>query len=523
MGLFSGLSNLLGTSNNFRAQPTANDFRASDVALDESSYADAITRARDAAAGAAGGGNVGAQQTSLAQALQAQMAGNGPSLAQRQLESGTQQIQSQAAGQVASLNGINPALQARMIGQNTANAGQQAAGQAATTRLQEQLGTQGLLAQALQAQRGQDIAQQQANTALLGTAGGLQQGQNQTRVQQNLGVAGINAGVTEGNANRNLGAQQINAGVAAQNANTNAGLVGGLMQSGGAIASLFSDERVKRSVVRHPDEVIDGVPRATFEYRAAPGVRMEGVIAQDVEREHPELVGETDDGVRYVHPALAAHVAPPDADDDFSRALMEQRVKGYAIGGEIYIPQLGVPDYSGAQYSRAGDALKDALGGLKKKSPPPADMPPLTASPLAANVPAGNPFGVENSPLQSSVPTDMNMPWVPPDFSRIPGVAHGGEIDFRDGGRVPGRAAVAGDDPRNDTVPAKVSPGEIVLPRSVAQAEDAPDQAAAFVDAIRRKRAPETGYGKVLAGQRALEARLAQIEIERRMAPIAQR
>lgn len=518
MGLFSGLSNVLGTSNRFTAQAPANDFRATNTPLDESSYADAITRARDAAAGAAGGGNVGAQQTSLAQALQAQMAGNGPSLAQRQLESGTQQIQSQAAGQVASLNGINPALAARMIGQNTANAGQQAAGQAATTRLQEQLGTQGLLAQALQAQRAQDIGQQQANTALLGTAGGLQQGQNQTRVQQNLGVQGLNAGITEGNANRNLGAQQINAGVAAQNANTNAGLVGGLMQSGGAIASLFSDERLKRNVERHSDEVIDGVPRATFEYRAAPGIEMEGVIAQDVEREHPELVGRTADGIRYVHPALAAHPA----EDEFSRALMAQRVKGYADGGAIYIPQIGVPDYSGAQYSRAGDALKDALGGLKKKSPPPAGTPPLTASPLAANVPAGNPFGVENSPLQSSVPTET-LPWVPPDFSMIPAAAHGGEIDFRDGGPVPGRARVAGDDPRNDTVPARVSPGEIVLPRSVAQAEDAPDQAAAFVDAIRKKKAPETGYGKVLAGQRALEERLAQIEIERRLAPAAQR
>jgi hypothetical protein len=48
----------------------------------------------------------------------------------------------------------------------------------------------------------------------------------------------------------------------------------------------------------------------------------------------------------------------------------------------------------------------------------------------------------------------------------------GGEIDFRAGGHVPGRAKVEGDSPKNDTVDAKLSPGEIVVPRSAANDED---------------------------------------------------
>ena len=44
------------------------------------------------------------------------------------------------------------------------------------------------------------------------------------------------------------------------------------------------------------------------------------------------------------------------------------------------------------------------------------------------------------------------------------------------------------DSPRNDTVPALLSPGEIVLPRSVAMAEDSPEKAAQFVAAIRARR-----------------------------------
>jgi hypothetical protein len=59
------------------------------------------------------------------------------------------------------------------------------------------------------------------------------------------------------------------------------------------------------------------------------------------------------------------------------------------------------------------------------------------------------------------------------------------------------------DSPRNDTVPAVLSPGEIVIPRSIALAEDAPEKAAAFVRAIRRrKEGAGSGYGRVIALER---------------------
>lgn len=56
------------------------------------------------------------------------------------------------------------------------------------------------------------------------------------------------------------------------------------------------------------------------------------------------------------------------------------------------------------------------------------------------------------------------------------GKAHGGEI-----GTGP-------DDPANDTVPAMLSPGEVVLPLSVTQAEDAPERAKKFLEAIMKSR-----------------------------------
>jgi hypothetical protein len=65
------------------------------------------------------------------------------------------------------------------------------------------------------------------------------------------------------------------------------------------------------------------------------------------------------------------------------------------------------------------------------------------------------------------------------------GEAHSHEICMKMGGKVPGKANVPGDSTKNDTIPARLSPHEIVLPRSVSQAPNAPQQAAKFVGAIK--------------------------------------
>jgi hypothetical protein len=64
-------------------------------------------------------------------------------------------------------------------------------------------------------------------------------------------------------------------------------------------------------------------------------------------------------------------------------------------------------------------------------------------------------------------------------------IMHG--LAMRAGGMVPGKAQVKGDSPKNDTVPAMLSPGEIVIPRTALQGPDAPQKAAAFVAAVLAK------------------------------------
>jgi len=78
---------------------------------------------------------------------------------------------------------------------------------------------------------------------------------------------------------------------------------------------------------------------------------------------------------------------------------------------------------------------------------------------------------------------------------------------------VPGKAKFKGDTRSNDTVPALLSPGEIVLPRSVAQAKDAPEKAKDFVSAIKKQKRPSPkAFAQALARLNELEARLNAME-----------
>lgn len=80
---------------------------------------------------------------------------------------------------------------------------------------------------------------------------------------------------------------------------------GGLLNAGMGIYSLASDERLKRNVVRLAEEAAPGVPVAEWEYLREPGRRYRGVIAQDVQKLYPDLVGTSPDGYLFVHPMFA--------------------------------------------------------------------------------------------------------------------------------------------------------------------------------------------------------------------------
>lgn len=229
MGFISGL---LGTSNNFQAQAPVNTFQGQNA-----NYVPGIQNAMGSAQGL---GNAG---QGLISSLQAQMGGGGASVAQELLRRQTDSNNAGFASAIASQRGMNPGLAQKLILDQQAHAQQQSAGQGATLRAQEMLGTQGLLAGAIQGQ--------QANqTGLLGTLAGANQGQNVLGMQQAMG-----------NQQANLDTQRINAGVAGQNAQTNAGLVGGLMGGAGAAIGMTGGGQVPgQAPVTGDSEKNDTVP-----------------------------------------------------------------------------------------------------------------------------------------------------------------------------------------------------------------------------------------------------------------------
>lgn len=160
--------------------------------------------------------NTGTRQKSLADMLEEQSKGGGPSIAQNQLQAATDRTGQQAAGLIASQRGLNPALAARQVLQQQAAANQAAANQSAQLRAQEMLNARQLLGQNLASQRSQDIGQYQAAGDVANVIGTLQNNQNANR----------NAGASAANS--------TNAQMAGNAASTGSNILGGVMQGVGA-------------------------------------------------------------------------------------------------------------------------------------------------------------------------------------------------------------------------------------------------------------------------------------------------
>ncbi len=133
-------------------------------------------------------------------------------------------------------------------------------------------------------------------------------------------------------------------------------------------------------------------------------------------------------------------------------------------------------------------------------------------------------FGQQNAGIWSGL-IGAGAKVAAPGTTAAPGMAHGGEVQFEDpvpgpdyapdiysghdgrlhlgdsymasqggtmpmnmksGGHVPGQAQVPGDSPQNDTVHARLSPGEFVVPRSIVQ--NHPEDIATLLHAMRSMR-----------------------------------
>lgn len=314
-----------------------------------------VAQAQGAQATAATAGPVqlGAQnqnrsrQSSLADTLTRAMNGQGPSVAQQQLQNATDRNMKQALALQASARGVNPGLASRQAQEARASASQEAAGQSAILRSQEQIAARGELANVLNQSRGQDLSaaglvQQtdlanagfQQQTSLANAAATQQNNQFNVQAQmtqeqqrdqaiKDLQAQGI--AVDEAALQRQIQQNQFAADLAARQEAARHGVA---MQAGAqqaqAVAAGFqaagtllaSDERVKKNVSDGEEparKLLKRLRPKMFEYddehqHFGQGPRV-GVMAQDVEKGAPELVGTDRDGVKKIDVAKALSAA----------------------------------------------------------------------------------------------------------------------------------------------------------------------------------------------------------------------
>lgn len=220
------------------------------------------------------------QQWNLAQMLSAQTQGQGPSLAQMQLQKATDANIRQAMALGASQRGVGAGAAMRSIANNTAMAQQQAGADSAALRLQEQQAAQNQLGQLLAGMRGQD-------QSIAGSQAQLNQQVALANQQAQLGMTGLNDTQNRfyGQTANDLYSQQM----AAQQAREQAaiqyeGMLRGVavntqqtgMQAGGSILSALgglaalSDETKKTNIepgTKGLDEFLSSLSSNKYEYK----------------------------------------------------------------------------------------------------------------------------------------------------------------------------------------------------------------------------------------------------------------
>jgi hypothetical protein len=206
-----------------------------------------------------------AQRQAFAEQLRKQSLGEGPTVAQQQLQTGTNRNIAQLAGQVAASRSMNPALTQRTAMQQQAGATQEAAGQSAILRAQEMQQAQGAYGQEL-------AAQQQA----LQDREAMRAGQYQAKQERQTQIDQANA-------------------------QRNAGMFSGLVQGA---ATAFSDEEMKTNIKPADlSEMVGKLKAKKFQYKQPNGESYQdgtvtGIMAQDLEKSKlgKTLVSESPEG-----------------------------------------------------------------------------------------------------------------------------------------------------------------------------------------------------------------------------------
>ncbi len=196
-------------------------------------------------------------------------------------------------------------------------------------------------------------------------------------------------------------------------------------------------------------------------------------------------------------------------------ATQNQQIIGAHNNADTLNQKTGAENAAAAQQATGG--FLNGLGGaLTKLAPLGATIATGgAAAPLMAGEAGGLGAGLLMASHGAEVPAFLKGGKVPAVVSpgeRVLDPHEAEEVRNHDknpskmGHKVPGKAKVDGDSPENDTVPAKLKPGAVVIPRSVENSEDPEHKGREFIKALRDHKEPgPKGFSKVLEMKRKID------------------
>ncbi len=377
------------------------------------------------------GSNQGSNiQNQLAQQLQNQASGGGPNPAQAALNQNTGENISQAAALAASTRGAG--TNAGLIASNAANQGartqQQAVGQAATLQAQQQLAAQSQLGNLGTSLAGQQLAGQAQLQNLAGT-----QGQQQLAQQSQLG---------------NIAGTQVQQQLAQQ------AQLGSI--AGNQVGQGLNSVQVANQANQNEQNILQGANTATNNAAVSAQQNINNVNAQVAagnQNSNQNVIA----GIgNFLSSAGKAAAGVP-----------------FAEGGQVPAHIKGMADlYHPGYYADGGMAWQNS-------SP--------VYSPIVNDQPVQLPQYQPNALSKLGSSDEKEKPKAPPvpgggaailggsgaeaggagGLATAAALANGGKVDvgqkLKGGGKVPGKPQVSHNAYSNDTVDAKLSPGEVVI------------------------------------------------------------
>lgn len=481
-GLGGAISGAIGSQNNFQASaaPIVSGVNTQDLVNSGTNANTALQQQANIAAPLQSGLNQGAnQQQNLGQQLTIQSQGGGPNPAQAELNQNTGQNIAQQAALAAGQRGAgaNAGLIATENAQQGAATQQQAVGQEATLAAQQQLAAQNNLQNlsASEVSQGQGAVQGLNNSA-----------QNEQNILQGANTSYNNALVSQ---QSNL--NNVNAGVAQGNASTAGNIIGGIgsgvSSAAGFVGSLFAQGGMVK--MDKGGKVLDANARAHIAAHnfALPGGRYP---IHDINHARNALARVAQNGSTEEKAKVKAAVHKKYPSIDKSGGGMIKAPQMMADGGLTSsltsAPGSFVGNWLNSSVNTQGPQAVaavpldtkgvDPFGGINAPTIKKKEDPEIPDSGIASGYTEGSTVAPGTGPLAVSqgstgggyIPGSNVDPGTGPLAEVDPqvsfgGYAKGGGVNYKKGGKVPGQAKVDHDSLSNDTVPAMLSPGELVI------------------------------------------------------------